>query len=299
MPLRDRPSIPQELIPGFDISLPQPQTAPFVLCSPHSGRVYPEAFLEQSRLSPLSLRKSEDCFVDDLFLPVAREGAPLIAARFPRAYLDVNREPYELDPELFIEALPDYANTQSVRVAGGLGTIARIVADGEEIYRSKLPLASGIDRVEQLYIPFHAALAELCETTRARFGYAILIDCHSMPSASMAPAGGPRPDIVLGDRFGASADCKITRFLKDALTALGYEVQMNRPYAGGYITEHYGRPARDVHAVQIEINRGLYLNEQVLRPTGGFAELQRDLQSLAGPLFNELPLLLQRRAAAE
>jgi N-formylglutamate amidohydrolase len=299
MPLRDRPSIPPELIPGFEISLPGPQVAPFVLCSPHSGRVYPRSFLELSRLSPLSLRKSEDCFVDDLFLPVAREGVPLISARFPRAYLDVNREPYEFDPELFIEALPDYANTQSVRVAGGLGTIARIVADGEEIYRSKLPLASGIDRVEQLYIPFHAALAELCETTRALFGYAILIDCHSMPSASMAPAGGPRPDIVLGDRFGASADCKITRFLKDALTALGYEVQMNRPYAGGYITEHYGRPARDVHAVQIEINRGLYLNEQVLRPTGGFAELQRDLRSLAGPLFNELPLLLQRRAAAE
>ena len=162
-----------------------------------------------------------------------------------------------------------------MRVAGGLGTIARIVADGEEIYRHKLPLASGLARVEQLYIPFHAALCDLIETTRSRFGYAILIDCHSMPSASMAPAGGPRPDIVLGDRFGASADCKITRFLKDALGGLGYEVQMNRPYAGGYITEHYGRPARDVHAVQIEINRGLYLDELTLRPTAGFAELQR------------------------
>ncbi len=115
----------------------------------------------------------------------------------------------------------------------------------------------------------------------------------------MAPAGGPRPDIVLGDRFGASADCKITRFLKDALSGLGYEVHMNRPYAGGYITEHYGRPARDVHAVQIEINRGLYLDELTLRPTAGFAELQRDLQSLAGPLFNDLPALLERRAAAE
>jgi len=299
MPLRNRPSTPPELIPPFEVSLPEPQLAPFVLCSPHSGRVYPQAFLKQSRLSPLSLRKSEDCFVDDLFLPVAKEGAPLIAARFPRAYLDVNREPYEFDPELFVEPLPDYANTQSVRVAGGLGTIARIVADGEEIYRSKLALASGIERIEQLYIPFHAALAELIETTRGRFGYSILIDCHSMPSASMAPAGGPRPDIVLGDRFGASADCRITRFLKDVLSGLGYDVQMNRPYAGGYITEHYGRPARDVHAVQIEINRGLYLNELTLRPTAGFAELQRDLKSLAGPLFSELPALLQRRAAAE
>jgi N-formylglutamate amidohydrolase len=299
MPPRDRPPIPPELNPPYLVTAPSEQVAPFVLCSPHSGSIYPSDLLEVSRLSPHSLRKSEDCFVDELFMPVAAEGAPLIAARFPRAYLDVNREPYELDPELFIEPLPDFANTQSVRVAGGLGTIARIVADGEEIYRTKLPLAWGLARVEQLYIPFHSALAELIETTRQRFGYAILIDCHSMPSASMAPAGGPRPDIVLGDRFGASADCKITRFVKELLAGLGYEVQMNRPYAGGYITEHYGRPARDVHAVQIEINRGLYLNELTLRPSAAFAELQRDLQSLTGPLFNELPALLERRAAAE
>jgi N-formylglutamate amidohydrolase len=299
MPVRDFPSIPAEFLPPYAVSAPESQIAPFVLCSPHSGSIYPPSFVELSRLSPLSLRKSEDCFVDDLFAPIAAAGVPLIAARFPRAFLDVNREPYELDPELFHEPLPDFANTQSVRVAGGLGTIARIVADGEEIYRRKLPLASGLARVEQLYIPFHAALCDLIEKTRRRFGYAILIDCHSMPSASMAPAGGPRPDIVLGDRFGASADCKISRFLKDALCALGYEVHMNRPYAGGYITEHYGRPAREVHAVQIEINRGLYLDELTLRPTSGFVELQRDLESLAAPLFNELPALFERRAAAE
>lgn len=299
MSAHDCPSIVPELAPPYVVMTPEAQIAPFVLCSPHSGRVYPRSFLELSRLSPLSLRKSEDCFVDDLFAPVSAEGIPLIAARFPRAFLDVNREPYELDPELFIEPLPDYANTQSVRVAGGLGTIARIVADGEEIYRGKLPLASGLARVEQLYIPFHAALCDLIEATRHRFGYAILLDCHSMPSASMAPAGGPRPDIVLGDRFGASADCRITRFLKDALCGLGYEVHMNRPYAGGYITEHYGRPTRDVHAVQIEINRGLYLDELTMRPTAAFDELQRDLKSLAAPLFNELPVLLERRAAAE
>ena len=299
MPVRDFPPIPTEYLPPYVVSASETQVAPFVLCSPHSGSLYPSSFVELSRLSPLSLRKSEDCFVDDMFAPVSAAGVPLIAARFPRAFLDVNREPYELDPELFHEPLPDFANTQSVRVAGGLGTIARIVADGEEIYRRKLPLASGLARIEQLYIPFHAALCNLIETTRRRFGYAILIDCHSMPSAAMAPAGGPRPDIVLGDRFGASADCKITRFLKDALCGLGYEVHMNRPYAGGYITEHYGRPAREVHAVQIEINRGLYLDELTLRPTAGFVELQRDLQSLAAPLFNELPALLERRAAAE
>lgn len=299
MPAPDIPSLPPELEPPFDIIAPEAQVAPYVLCSPHSGRIYPREFLELSRLSPHTLRKSEDCFVDELFLPIAASGVPMIAARFPRAFLDVNREPYEFDPALFHEPLPDYTNTQSVRVAGGLGTIARIVADGEEIYRSKLPLASGLQRVHQLYIPFHAALAELIEATRHRFGYAILLDCHSMPSASMAPAGGPRPDIVLGDRFGASADPKITRFLREALTALGYEVQMNRPYAGGYITEHYGRPARDVHAVQIEINRGRYLNERTLTPTPAFVEVQNDILGLVGPLFTELPALLERRAAAE
>jgi N-formylglutamate amidohydrolase len=299
MSVRDYPPIPAELQPPFVISASQPQVAPFVLCSPHSGRIYPQSFLALSRLTPHALRKSEDCFVDELFAPISAAGVPMIAARFPRAFLDVNREPYELDPELFEDPLPDYANTQSVRVAGGLGTVARIVADGEEIYRQPLPLSLGLARVDQFYKPFHAALSELIETTRRTFGYAILIDCHSMPSAFMAPAGGPRPDIVLGDRFGASADCKITRFLKDALAAMGYDVQMNRPYAGGYITEHYGRPAREVHAVQIEINRGLYLDEITLRPTAAFDELQRDLASLAAPLFNEVPALLERRAAAE
>lgn len=299
MPALDGPPIPAELLPAFVVSTPETPAAPFVLCSPHSGNVYPQSFIELSRLTPHSLRKSEDCFVDALFAPVAACGAPMIAARFPRAFLDVNREPYELDPELFLDQLPDFANTQSVRVAGGLGTIARIVADGEEIYRQKLPLSVGLARVQHLYVPFHAALSKLIEDTRRRFGYAILIDCHSMPSAAMAPAGGPRPDVVLGDRFGASADSKITRFLKDALTALGYEVHMNRPYAGGYITEHYGRPARNVHAVQIEINRGLYLDEVNLRPTAGYEKLQRDLSSLAAPLFNDLPALIEYRAAAE
>jgi len=299
MPAHDHSSLPTELFPPFTITSPRDQVAPFVLCSPHSGSVYPKSFIEQSRLSPLSLRKSEDCLVDELFAPLADAGVPMIAARFPRAFLDVNREPYEFDPELFREPLPDFANSQSVRVAGGLGTIARIVADGEEIYRQKLPLAAGMQRVEQLYIPFHAALCDLIENTRLHFGYAILVDCHSMPSASMAPAGGPRPDIVIGDRFGASADSKITRFLKDALVGLGYEVHMNRPYAGGYITEHYGKPARDIHAVQIEINRGLYLDERAMIPKPSFNKLRADLESLAAPLFIQLPALLERRAAAE
>jgi N-formylglutamate amidohydrolase len=299
MPAEERAEILAELDPPFTVLAPVEQKAAFVFCSPHSGRVYPRHFLAQSRLDAVSLRRSEDCFVDELFSHVARLGAPMIAARFPRAFLDVNREPYELDPALIAGQLPDYANTQSVRVAGGLGTIARLVADGEEIYRERIPLAAALARVETLYVPFHARLAELIEATRRRFGYAILIDCHSMPSSSAGTTAGTRPDFVLGDRFGTSCNDKLTLFARAALGRLGYDVHLNRPYAGGYITEHYGRPARGVHALQIEINRGLYMDERTFAPTASFADLQRDLAQLSARLFFELPSLLTHRAAAE
>ena len=288
-----------EFEPPFSVLKPKVQSAPFVLCSPHSGRIYPRAFLDQSRLDPMTLRKSEDCFVDELFEGAAALGVPLISAQFPRAYLDVNREPYELDPELFADPLPDYANSQSVRVIGGLGTIARIVADGEEIYASRLSMEQALARIDHLYFPFHGALAELIAETKAFFGYAVLIDCHSMPSAQMAQSSGPRPDFVIGDRFGVACDPKLTRTLKEALTGSGYDVHLNRPYAGGYITEHYGRPLEGVHAVQIEINRALYLNETRFTPGRGFARLKADLTRIAGTLFSTLPVFLEQRAAAE
>ncbi|MBX9862130.1 MAG: N-formylglutamate amidohydrolase [Hyphomicrobium sp.] len=287
------------LDPPFTIFTPETQVAPFVLCSPHSGRTYTPAFLAQSRLDPLTLRKSEDCFVDELFQGAAQLGVPMISARFPRAYLDVNREPYELDPELFADPLPDYANCQSVRVVGGLGTIARIVADGEEIYHSRLTVDEALARIEKLYFPFHTALESLIEATRAKFGHAILIDCHSMPSAQMAQSSAPRPDFVIGDRFGAACDPRLTRFLRDTIAAAGYDVQLNRPYAGGYITEHYGRPYRGVQAVQIEINRARYLNEMTFVRTSGFERLQRDLTQIAGLLFPAFGPAIDRPAAAE
>lgn len=299
MPARERASILAELDPPFLVAEPSEPTAPFVFCSPHSGRVYPQVLLERSRLDAHTLRKSEDCFVDDIFSGVARLGAPLIAARFPRAYLDVNREPYELDPELIREPLPDYANTQSMRVIGGLGTVARIVADGEEIYRQPLPLAAALERVERLYKPFHAALASLIARTRQRFGIAVLIDCHSMPSASMSHSGTSRPDFVLGDRFGASCDARLTRLFRDAIAQAGYHVQLNRPYAGGFITEFYGQPSRGVHALQLEINRGLYLHETRLVPTANFERLRRDLINLLARVLAEFPRALEGQAAAE
>jgi N-formylglutamate amidohydrolase len=299
MPAAERASIIAELTPPFQLLRPETQVTPVVFCSPHSGRIYPKAFLQASRLDPHTLRKSEDCYVDELFEPVVRLGAPLISARFPRAYLDVNREPYELDPELFSGRLPEFANTQSARVLGGLGTIARIVADTEEIYRERLPVAAAFERIERLYRPFHAALAALLEATRARFGYVVLIDCHSMPSASMGQPPGGRPHFVLGDRFGASCDAKLTRFIRDVLQVGGYDVQINRPYAGGFITEYYGHPARGVQCLQLEINRALYLDEATLHKGSDFGRLACALSDVAKTVFGALPALFERRAAAE
>jgi N-formylglutamate amidohydrolase len=309
--MTEHDAILAELSPPFEIVRPDVQTAPFVFCSPHSGRIYPTCLRAASRLDAQSLRKSEDCYVDQLFDTVAGLGAPLINARFPRAYLDVNREPYELDPELFGRPLPNYANGQSMRVAGGLGTIARIVADAEEIYlpHRRPTLADGLTRIELLYRPFHAALAALIRETQAAFGYAVLIDCHSMPS--QAPVTGhvganqvaqpqpSRPQIVLGDRFGASCDSKVTRLAREALSQIGLETHLNRPYAGGFITEHYGRPFKGVHALQIEINRALYLDETTLEKTAGFATLRHQLAFVIERLAQQLPSQLERRWAAE
>jgi N-formylglutamate amidohydrolase len=301
MTSRERDAILAELSPPFTVALPVEQCAPFVLCSPHSGRVYPTVLLEASRLDAHALRKSEDYFVDELFAGADQIGVPMIAARFPRAYLDVNREPYELDPLLFVERPPTFANTQSLRVAGGLGTIARIVAESEEIYAQRMPISVAFERIERLYKPFHQELARLLELTRTEFGHAVLLDCHSMPSASMGaqPGGGPRPDFVIGDRFGASCNPRLTRLAREILGSMGFNVQLNRPYAGGFITEHYGRPVGGMHALQIEINRALYIDEVTLQPHSGFDGLRVLLRSFIERLVVEWGGLMKPRAAAE
>jgi N-formylglutamate amidohydrolase len=290
-----------ELSPPIEVLMPASAGAPFVFTSPHSGRLYTSAFLAASRLDARTLRKSEDCYVDELFRPVVGLGAPLLTARFPRAYVDVNREPYELDPGLFRDRLPDYANTQSVRVVGGLGTIARIVAESEEIYRERLTVAEALERIEQLYKPFHAALGGLIEETRRHFGLAVLVDCHSMPSANMAANGGPRPDVVLGDRFGSSCASDLTQIAREAFARRGFQVALNRPYAGGFITEHYGRPSRGVHALQIELNRALYMDEESFERTADFALLRDSLTEVMRDLLAVFPraVLYERAEAAE
>ena len=269
------------------IETPAGQRVPTVFSSPHSGYVYPNDFLAQSALDPHSLRRSEDTFVDELFGAAPAHGAPLLKALFPRAYLDINREPYELDPSMFDGPLPDFVNTLSPRVSAGLGTIARVVASGSEIYRRKLTFAEAERRIAGLYRPYHTALAQLLAEATERFGCYLLVDCHSMPSIggpTDSDAGSSRVDFVLGDCFGKSCAPFVIAAAEATLSRLGYRVVRNTPYAGGYTTLHYGAPREGRHALQIEVNRRLYMNETTHAKRPAFGQLQNHLSSLVAVL---------------
>jgi len=270
-------TVVEELAPAFDVEEPNASASPVVCNSPHSGRAYPAAFLRQSRLELETLRRSEDTFVDELFSDATSAGVPLMRAHFPRAYLDVNREPYELDPRMFEGRLPAFANTRSLRVAGGLGTVARVVGDAREIYPKRIPVAEALARIEQFYKPYHRTLRKLVTRAQKQYGFALLLDCHSMPSNAGGRDERPRADIVLGDRYGTSCSSAITEMIERTLRAQGYIVLRNKPYAGGFITEHYGDPATGLHALQIEVNRALYMDEARYLKTAGFEKLKADL----------------------
>ncbi|RLQ88468.1 N-formylglutamate amidohydrolase [Notoacmeibacter ruber] len=289
-----------ETIAPFSVRVPAIQTIPFLFNSPHSGRYYPRRFIASSRLNADSVRRSEDVLVDELFADVVSLGAPLMMAHFPRAYLDVNREPWELDPRMFSGDLPAGVNSRSPRVVGGLGTVPRIVAEGQPIYREKLPAAEALERIEALYMPYHDMLGELIERTFDEFGQAILVDCHSMPSSTRFADGGPVPDIILGDRFGAACHSALADHAFQVLTDLGFRVAHNRPYAGGFITERYGRPATGRHALQVEINRALYLEEKTYQKTSDFDAVREAMKTFAARL-GELPAFwaVSSQAAAE
>jgi N-formylglutamate deformylase len=289
-----------ELDPPFDILEPAAWTAPVVFNSPHSGCVYPRAFLSAARLDLAILRRSEDSFVDDLVAGVVGRGIPLMRAHFPRCYVDVNREPYELDPRMFEGRLPSFANTRSMRVAGGLGTVARVVGDAQEIYDRRLPVDDALRRIETLYKPYHRALRRLVTSVHREFGAAILVDCHSMPSTAGAKDERPRADVVIGDRYGTSCVTAVADAIERTLRGLGYLVSRNKPYAGGFITEHYGNPGAGFHAIQLEVNRALYMDERRYQRSPAFARLAADLVTVADRLAN-LPIeeLRPYRAAAE
>jgi N-formylglutamate amidohydrolase len=277
---------------SHEVVAPERQILPLVFASPHSGCDYSQAFLAASRLDPLALRRSEDSFVDEIFEAAPRLGAPLIRALFPRAFVDANREPFELDPTMFADELPAYANTRSPRVAAGLGTIARVVANGADIYRGKLDFTEALGRIRRHYWPYHKSLSELIERTKASFGACILIDCHSMPSTGGPlsdelgdrDSGAKRVDFVLGDCHGTACVPAVVETVQTTLRELGYHVARNRPYSGGFVTRHYGKPEDGVHGLQIEINRALYMDESRICRNPGLSRLARDMRQVIAAL---------------
>lgn len=275
--------------PTHSVAWPTAQTVPIVFASPHSGRLYSDDLIGSSPLDTAALRRSEDAFVDQIYAAAPTFGAPLLKCHYPRVFLDCNREPYELDPAMFAAPLPDFVNSRSPRVAAGLGTIARVIATGEEIYERRLEVDAALARIHDHYFPYHNALKAMVEDTRSRFGVCLLVDCHSMPSVGGpmdADPGSRRVDIVLGDCFGTACAPAITTFAEGVLRDLGFMVRRNVPYAGGFTTRHYGRPAEGVHALQVELNRALYMDESKIAPLPGLggapARIGRLIEALAG-----------------
>jgi N-formylglutamate amidohydrolase len=270
--------------PPFEIVEPDELRAPLIFNSPHSGSVYPDDFLQASRIDLPTLRRSEDSFMDELIGDLCDHGFPVVRVHFPRSYVDVNREPYELDPRMFVGRLPSFANTRSMRVAGGLGTVPRVVGDGQEIYRERLSVDDALGRIEQLYKPYHRALRRLINRVHQRFGTTVVVDCHSMPSVGVSRDEPRRPDVVIGDRYGTSCAALLADIVEETLTSLGYSVGRNKPYAGGFITEHYGNPASGLHAIQLELNRAIYMDERRRERGPNFAQVTADFAKLADAL---------------
>lgn len=255
---------------SYDVKLPDARTSSVIFASPHSGRVYPPEFLRQSVLNEHTIRSSEDAFVDILFEEAPLAGVPFLTATAPRAYVDLNRSRNELDPALIMDVRKGGHNP---RVASGLGVIPRVVANGQQIYRGKMSLIEAEARLDQIWLPYHQALLALLAQSHAMFGEAILIDCHSMPHEALESIGNdarPRADIVLGDRFGASADRSVVEQVEKAFVDAGLNVARNAPFAGAYVTQHYGRPSHEQHAVQIEIDRSIYMDELKIEPNANF-----------------------------
>jgi len=261
----------------YNLTMPLRPDSSVIFASPHSGRDYPAEFLRRTILDAHTIRSSEDAFVDELFATAPMQGAPLLVARVPRAFIDFNRAEDELDPALIAGAPRRPINP---RINSGLGVIPRVVANGRAIYAGKLPLSEAEDRLARYWRPWHSRIDSLMSSAVARYGEAILIDCHSMPHEALdgaAFAGRPRPQVVLGDRFGASARGDIVDGIEAAFAAAGFRVARNAPFAGAFSAERYGRPAERRHVVQIEIDRAIYLDERRIEKGPGFADAKRRL----------------------
>lgn len=274
----------------FALTLPETAAGvPLFVTSPHSGADYPDDFLAASLLNAHEIRQSEDMYVDALFADAPRMGVPLLSARYPRAYIDLNRAPYELEQALFADKLPDHIDTRSLRAAAGLGTVPRLVAENTPIYKAKLSFAEAETRIDKIYRPFHDTLNAQLEDMRARHGYSLLLDAHSMPSQATKLSGDAHVDFILGNRHGRACHSDVTQAVEAFLTSRGWRVGLNKPYAGGYITEQYGAPARGAHALQIEINRSIYMHETSHEKHDGFERLRAHMRDLVQHLAATLP----------
>lgn len=268
----------------FHVQDPKTVTSCVVFASPHSGRDYTWTFLRKTVLDENTIRSSEDAFVDRLFDCAPNFGAPLIRASVPRAFLDLNRACDELDPAL-IDGVRRVGHNP--RVASGLGVVPRVVANGRAIYRGKLSQSEAQERLDSVWHPYHQRLQTLISNAHAQFDEAVLIDCHSMPREAVEGSvrvGEKRPEIVIGDRFGASASSDVVDQVEAAFVAAGLTVSRNAPFAGAYTTQHYGRPSRRQHAIQIEIDRSLYMDEATVRPNAGFQSFRRLLRGVVAEI---------------
>lgn len=282
---------------AYKLIMPDVRSTSVVFASPHSGRAYAKSFLDRSVLDMRSIRSSEDAFVDQLFAAAPMHGAPLLAATVPRAYVDLNRSADELDPAL-IEGVRKGGHNP--RVTSGLGVVPRVVANGQSIYPGKLTRADADDRLKRIWAPYHGCLQQLLSHAHAQFGEAILVDCHSMPHEaieSISVGQGRRPDIVLGDRFGAAAGREVVERVEAAFAAVGLSVTRNAPFAGAYTTQRYGRPSRDQHVIQVEIDRSLYMNERTIEPNANFDHfcqlISGVIAEIAGIGAAEMPLVAE------
>lgn len=268
-----------DAIPPVLLVRPDRHIAPIIFVSSHSGRDYPPRFVAEAQLDPVSLRHSEDSFVDDLCGAAVTHGAPLLLATFPRAYCDANREKWELDQAMFADALPTWVNTSSARVGAGLGTVARVVASGQPIYREKLQFSDVARRINACWQPFHDQLTALVTETRLHFGGCLVIDCHSMPTPIVIDRHiGRDSTFILGDSFGQSCDTRLTKIICSTIKKANYKVLRNVPYAGGYITKTYGQPKNNIHTIQVEIPRQIYMNEYSVVPSKDYIMTKRIIE---------------------
>jgi len=290
-------SVMSEEVPAPYLCRPTSTPTPFIFTLPHSGRYYPQAMRRATHLSDHTLRLSEDAFVDQLFEHAPQCGGTLLVATHARAYLDLNRDELELDPTMFTPMLDEAAVQETHRVKAGLGIIPKLVAENVPIYTKPLPAREAFFRIESVYKPYHNKLAALISARQQQFGYAALIDCHSMPSEQK---GGRHqgPDIVLGDNWGAACSRDLTSIAEELLIRMGFRVRRNVPYSGGFTTQHYGNPHQGRHALQIEINRAIYMNEATIEPLPAFEEIRDKLQRFSQKLMDRFAEMQAARRQA-